>query len=715
MTRGCSLRLQFSLTAIVLLPSLVKAAEPAERPIREAFVVETDGTAEKKLASVAEYVAQERWDAAVSLLREVAVSRPDAVVRASPRRSVSLPLYCDILLTRLPKAGLATYRAGSDPQAAAWLAEAEGDERPLRSIAGRAFASSAADEAVYRLAERAWERGEFDLARRYWTLLVPLGEAPEGRPLPAVLRYPDANVDLAAVRARLVLCSVALGQLERARHELAAFRRLHPEATDRLAGQEGRLTDILDETLSKTGAVSSGEARSGWDVLPPVPVTRTLAQTAGRSGFLPFEPPAAAPLWSRTLPTNEYRTDDGRPALPDLGPLCYYPVVWKDKVFVASAEQVFGFELSTGKAAWAVGKDDPGFLYPPAPDLSIDPFNSFASGRALAANPLSGVPRYTLSVHDDRLYGRLGPPITSPASRELRRYVSTLVCLDLAREGLLAWSISSDSLGGEEDWWAFEGPPVADGDRLYVLATRSRPQAQLNALCLDAATGAVLWNRAIGAAIASPPEGLDVMTHRLVTAAAGRLYVQTNYGAVVCLDAADGRPVWVGWYESVPPAGSAANAPDHNLPAAPLFSGGVVVAAPSDSDLLLAYDAESGVELWSREVRGGGRKLVGAKDGVLVVSGKQLVGLDLFTGRELWALGFEDPAGFGAGRGLLGGRFAYWPTREELFVVDIVTGAPVRRVRLADVYGLAGGGNLAASSDRLVIARPDGIVAFGEP
>ena len=106
---------------------------------------------------------------------------------------------------------------------------------------------------------------------------------------------------------------------------------------------------------------------------------------------------------------------------------------------------------------------------------------------------------------------------------------------------------------------------------------------------------------------------------------------------------------------------------------------------------------------------------MGAKDGVLVVSGERLVGLDLFSGRELWSAGFEDPPGHGAGRGLIAGRFAYWPTREELLVVDLATGATVRRVRLESVYGFGGGGNLAAGAGWLVLGRADGIVGFGEP
>ncbi|MBA3312022.1 MAG: hypothetical protein H0T47_01840, partial [Planctomycetaceae bacterium] len=133
--------------------------------MREAFVVETDDTAAKKLAAFTEYANQQSWDAATSLLREVSANRPDALMRVSPRHSMALGRYCDVLLTRLPPGGLAHYRRGVDAQAAAWLAEADatGDPRPLRMIVERAFASSVGDDAIDRLAERAWERGEFDL------------------------------------------------------------------------------------------------------------------------------------------------------------------------------------------------------------------------------------------------------------------------------------------------------------------------------------------------------------------------------------------------------------------------------------------------------------------------------------------------------------------------------------------------------------------------
>lgn len=700
---------------LIAIAILAATSSPAfsqtPRPIREAFVVETDDTAPKKLGAFDEYVGLKSWDAAISLLRDVAVSKPAALVRVSPQRSVSLMQYCDTLLTRLPPEGLAVYRRGVDAQAAAWLAEADAthDLRSLRLLVERAFASSAGDDAIDRLAAHAWERGDFDLARELWTHLIPMQNATGVEPPLAVLRYPDTDLDLARIRAHLILCDIALGEYARATQERAAFRNLHPHDTGVLAGVEGKYADLLEETLNDA-LDRSGENRDGWDVPPQIEGTGTFGTTSTRAGYVPFDFSMAGARWRRDLPPSEYATSVGRPALPSLAPLCYFPVVWQDKVFAADATTVFGFDLDSGRAAWSVGDEDVGILYPPPTDVG-----SFGDGRAFDASALSGVPRHTLTVHEDRLYARLGLPPTSWPSRELRRAESSIVCLDLKREGLPVWAISSETLGAPEEWWSFEGPPVADDDRLYVLASRSRPQSRLHALCISAATGDILWNVPVGSPIASPSEGLAVMTHRLLALAGRRLFVQTNQGAVVCLDAGDGRAQWVAWYDSRPvKEGSAANAPERNLPASCLVDGGVVVVAPADSGRIFGFDAASGVAMWDIALRGGGQQLLGAHDGVLIVSGQRLTGLDLYRGQQLWTVGFEDPPGYGAGRGLLAGRYAYWPTREDLFVVDVVSGTPMRRFPVKKALGLADGGNLAISTSRLLFAGPDGIVAFGE-
>ena len=69
-------------------------------------------------------------------------------------------------------------------------------------------------------------------------------------------------------------------------------------------------------------------------------------------------------------------------------------------------------------------------------------------------------------------------------------------------------------------------PVIADG-RVFVGSTAGR------VICLEAATGKIVWSRAVGSAVEAPP---------VVDGAA--LYVSTSDGVVMRLQAASGRPRW---------------------------------------------------------------------------------------------------------------------------------------------------------------------------
>ena len=704
-----------SVVLVLWLATAVVAAEQVARnDFRAAFVVETDAAGEKQLATAREYAAQGRWEAAIALLRDAGLQHPAAVVQVEPTRALALSGYANVLLSRLPPEGLATYRRGVDAWANARFAtaQADGDVRALREIVQRTPLASAGDDAVALLAEWAWERGDIPQARDYWTRLVPLGATAAGAEVSAVFRYPDSDVDLAGVRSRLILCSLAAGERDRAVQELAAFRLLHPAATGHLAGRDGLLADILQEVLTPDSAAAA-RSENDWTPLSSVAAVQTFAAGASRTGQVSSgrddAPATMVPHWFQPLPLSPYLTDIGRPALPQRGPRCYYPVIWQQKVFLADSSRIFGFETATGQAAWTSKASSTGVIYPPAAEG--DAVN------AAAGLPLLGTPRHTLTLHGNQLLARIGPPATVWPRTDLRRPETSLICLDLAREGLLQWSLGSRLLGPPDEYWAWEGPPsgaqAGESERVYVLGSRSHPQPQLNALCLDLATGTVIWNRPVGAALRASPEGAAVMTHRLVAVSGERIYIATEQGAIVCLDAADGLPVWVAWYDShVQTPGPAANDPDRTRPACCLVDGGVVVAAPGDSSLIFAYDAATGVELWRQAVRGGGHQLLGCADGILAVAGRQLHGLDLHTGQLLWTVGYEDAAGFGAGQGLILGSTVLWPTRETLLAVQVETGRITMRLPLKAAYELSGGGNLAATADWLLLARPDGLVSF---
>jgi outer membrane protein assembly factor BamB len=103
---------------------------------------------------------------------------------------------------------------------------------------------------------------------------------------------------------------------------------------------------------------------------------------------------------------------------------------------------------------------------------------------------------------------------------------------------------------------------------------------------------------------------------------------------------------------------------------------------------------------------------LGVKDGILVVSGEKLWGLNLASGEVVWHVGFTDPASFGFGRGILAGNVVYWPTREDIYVVDQTTGRLRRRIPLLARY-VESGGNLVLAGDFLAVAQSRRIVVFG--
>ena len=133
----------------------------------------------------------------------------------------------------------------------------------MRRVVDELFCSSWGDDALLALGELALERGDYAAARRYWEQISPLLRDPHGLPLwlalrdidldkhwpeierrwherpqpPDWLAYPDTRLDLADVRARLVLVSIRAGELDRAALELDVFRRWHPT---RPAGSAGR-------------------------------------------------------------------------------------------------------------------------------------------------------------------------------------------------------------------------------------------------------------------------------------------------------------------------------------------------------------------------------------------------------------------------------------------------------------------------------------------
>jgi outer membrane protein assembly factor BamB len=348
-----------------------------------------------------------------------------------------------------------------------------------------------------------------------------------------------------------------------------------------------------------------------------------------------------------------------------------------------------------------------------------------------------------MSVSGDRLFARVGSQVTvrQPNAFSPRFEGNRLVCLSLAREGSSLWKypLEQDEVEFEQEGWAFEGPPICDGDRVYVAMRRSQSPPEAYVACFDiqkfesrVEKVSLKWRRRICSADTPGHGQLNELTHNLLTLAEGKLYYNTNLGAVAALSADDGTLLWAYSYPRAV-AGHLYEPPPHfyrDLNPC-IYHQGLVIAAPTDCDSIIALDAGTGELVWrawsntEHPIH-----LLGVGGGNLIATGSSVWWIDAVNGklRAVWPETGNGGAVRGYGRGLLAGGNIYWPTREEIFVFDqrvYLEGgrrdiALKQRIRLTqDQLDEPGqdrppvtGGNLVVADRKLLVATADHLFAF---
>jgi hypothetical protein len=634
----------------------------------------------------------------------------------------------------MPTNALATYRRRVDPLAERWYRDglANRDEQLMTRVVGELFCSSWGDESLLALGELALEQGDYAAARRSWEQISPMFRDPAGRPLwlalrdidvnahwpqivrrwrerpnpPAWLAYPDTNLDLAGVRARLVLASVRAGDLDRAALELDVFRRLHPNAAGQFGGQDGPYAEALERLIT---------AAKEWPSRPRDLQWATFAGSPTRSPAAPKLGPIIGQVWAEPiqLTATQIARSDPRRARVLLGPLVLvekerqpatretqrtlscFPVVSHGHVLFSDGRQIRAVDFATGLPALTGAR-------PPNAEDSFDARETIAHG----------VPHHTLTVAEDVVYGRIGPPATTRFDAGRTASGDRLIGLDLNREGLLVFRKDP-----EEKSWAFDGVPVGDGHRLFVAMRQGDITPHAYVACFDAASGNQLWRTSIGAADSLAGGLGDEITHNLLTLAGDRLYFNSNLGLVAALDIQDGNVCWIRQYDrrANQPGADGSAEPLHFTrdPSPCLYHDGLVIVAPADSPNIFALDAVTGQSVWSTDQLPDVLHLLGVVRRNLIVSGNRLAALDVLSGELKYVWPESQQAGIrGMGRGLVAGDEVFWPTRNEIYVIHAMTGgqsrSPIPLGTISDA-----GANLAAAHGRLVVAGPDKLTVFG--
>jgi outer membrane protein assembly factor BamB len=689
----------------------------SKRPFRENSTLPMDSSLRKRFDTVKDLLADERWTEAIGILQEIAQTDRKSLVLVKEgvaggvASSVNVATRCNVLLSRISAQGREAYRQKVDVQAKRWYEnwQRSRDESELLRIVRQTFLSSSGDDALLALGELAWDRGDFSAARLWWEQLVPLPEDANPADYPTVLRYPDSKIAQAGIQARIVACSILERETVRATDELRQFRERFPEATGRIGGHEGRLDELLQQILDES---------AGWTATKPTAEVATFGLSPERFRRIPESVDTGALRWVRPLMPNTLPHQvDGLPFQNE--PLGYFPVVYDNFVIVNDSESIRAWNILTGEPAWQSERKEPAVIYP-------------SVGEEPAAPPdkiCVGVPFYTMTIADGRLYARMGSPVTCTATTELRRELaSDLVCLDLTQEGKLLWKLPAHELIRDDSSWRYEGTPVIVAGRAYVALARRHPQLELMVICLDASDGRLLWQRPVGAFRTSVDDNFNRVSHLLLTAGGGRIFLSTDAGAIVALDAQDGRLEWGVTYETRSDESPAALSDSGRKGLLPgLFHEGLLFVAPNDADSAFCIEVDSGRIRWqfsylqktARETSDQYRRerqwryllgvAPGGSAGRLIVSGSSLWAIDIETGLVEWQ---RNKSAFG--RGLIAGDQILVPRRESIEIFDLVTGRPDRKIPLKTPEAPQLGGNLTLAGGMLLVAQSNRLAAYCE-
>jgi len=548
----------------------------------------TRGADRRLLERAEQFAASGQWDDASGAIHRLLGTQHASVVAIGVNRYVSVREYCHRLLTTFPKATLTKYRRLVDARCKSWYEQGitGRDEQWLQRIVDKNFCSSWGDDALLSLGELALERGDYQVARNAWLRISSKLNANEDR-----LTYPDTDLSLAMLQARLILTSLREGDWGRAESELKQLRESDPRAVGRLGGREVVLAQHLTSLLKLARKWPAESKLVDWPTFAATSQrTNAYVATASEPGY--------EPIWSAPLANSQ---------------LSVFPIVINDLVIYQDGAGVHARHLAGGDEAFTLTGE------------------TFRSPEKMP-HELLGQPWLTLTATKDRLFGTattlLGPRRKSPSTNA----PGSCWGIDLQREGALVFQRTSEDPGV-----AFAGAPLVVENRLWVPCRSNDPTARAGVVCYDLDADRPLWQRWLCRANTPATGWGNEVVSNLLTYDAGVIYVGTNLGAIAALRAHDGHVLWLRTYERQ----SAEFSEDRQCayyrgPCPCVYYRGTVFALPADGKALLALDAATGAKLWQHPVRDPNALLLGVSEQRVSLADQQrLQFLDLETGAVL--------------------------------------------------------------------------------
>lgn len=566
-----------------------------KEPTEGVYVRDSAGATEK-LALAEKMERLKEWSKSADLYQEVITRYADRVVPSQLDNDKKIYQYTSITnpvqerLSHWPQEGLDLYRARFETPAQTLLDTARPDDAAaLSNIYRLYFVTEAGKQAGIRLIDLYLESGEYSAAAWLGDRLLSL--------------HPTLSAERPGVLYRTALAYYYAGDADQAHQRLDQLKARFAQERGVVRGKDVLLADSLaHEIVAPVAGPQSGTADS-W----PVPFgdnTRgRISSAEGRPG---------ARLYGITLPKPNWNTNNPSPrdalqkayddAIGDGLTLGILPVVDRGELFFQDGQRIFARNLDSGAplSGWAQTYANGVFALP----------GVFGSQRGH---------QLSVALTDHAVLAVMGQPDTASmqAMGIVQNGEAKLVCLD-RQSGVEKWTAAPSQLPDEAKdarTLQLSGSPLVIGDNVLVTARGRKTQFEdCFVLAFDLATGHFRWSTYIASASSAnmmwgdAPSPTENSSH--LASANGRVYVQTNLGALAALDAYSGAVVWLDIY----PTGRAAMERQQFNPFAQgsqfqpppvrpwsanpvIVQNGYVFTLPSEGHHLLVYDAGTGVEV----------------------------------------------------------------------------------------------------------------------
>ncbi|CAN5336651.1 hypothetical protein BH11PLA2_BH11PLA2_42060 [soil metagenome] len=651
--------------AIVLLLTLPLAAQPPEG----ANVRGDSPTTRKRLAEAEQLLINGKPAEARDAIFKVIDEAGDDLIHTGEGRHVPARRFAQTLLGKLPSDLFKAYRDKTEPAARKLL-----DNNLFQQVLDLYPHSDAAGEALRKLGDAALEQGEFALAAQYWQRLLPDAK-------PEVERYTGLVTDVAAIRARIALATLFQGDLAKAAGLTKELAAKHPEAAGHLAGQQGKYADILRTVIENPISLPKPLSQvSDW---------KTLGGSPSRCGHVPGSliGTPSSPTWTQPL-TSAVSVSNSLGTVRRVG---FHGVMDDRYLYVAQAGQILAFDLNTG-----------------AKSILFDIKSEFAFVDKVINDWQDA--DFTLTLANGHLYARVGPAAVLPRETGERASPgSVLIRLDAENAGDLPnkvkWVRKPPVAAGAVAGW--EGAPlVIDGHVLAAFTRLDGGRVVTAIAAYDDRSDTPIWVTdvcEIGSGSLEKRERQELLTQ------AGRNVVfASQTGVITAVNTTTGKPAWICKYPRVKQPLLEGR---HRDLSPPVAADGRVFVAPNDTNMLYAFDADSGRPLWQS-----GPividHLLGVADGKVIatIAGPQrgLRAYNATTGEVDWQ-NHDDPGLASFGRGVIVGNLFAWPTQHGLHFVRVSDGT-VARIPLPGPQG-----NLAYAAGRLAVIAPKEVRFFRLP